>query len=70
MLMRKELEQKMRGGIDSNFVMNVIDPPYIPIYKSKPVRTFICLIGALFGLVIGIMWVMLRHFYTVYTSDN
>ena len=70
MLMRKELEQKMRGGIDSNFVMNVIDPPYIPIHKSKPVRTFICLIGALFGLVIGIMWVMLRHFYTVYTSDN
>ena len=70
MLMRKELEQKMRGGIDSNFVINVIDPPYIPIYKSKPIRTLICLIAAFFGLVIGIMWVMVRHFYTLHTSHN
>ena len=65
MLMRKELEQKMRGGISSNFVINVIDPPYIPIYKSKPIRSYICLIGAFFGVVIGILWVVVRHFYAL-----
>ena len=70
MLMRKELEQQMRGGIDSNFVINVIDPPYIPIFKSKPIRTFICLIGAFFGFVMGIMWVVVRHFYALYTSHS
>ena len=70
MLMRKELEQKMRGGIDSNFVINVIDSPYIPIYKSKPVRSFICLIGAFFGFVIGILSVVVRHFYSLYTSNQ
>ena len=65
MLMRKELEQQMRGGIDSNFVINVIDPPYIPIFKSKPIRSYICLIGAFFGVVIGILWVVVRHFYAL-----
>mgnify|MGYP001119288135 CR=1 FL=1 len=64
-LMRRQLEQQMRGGINSNFVINVIDPPYIPIYKSKPSRSFICLLGVFFGLVIGILWVVVRHYYAL-----
>ena len=33
-------------------------------------RTLICLIAAFFGLVIGSMSVVVRHFYSLYTSDN
>ena len=64
-LLQRQLEQQMRGGISSNFVINVIDPPYIPIMKSKPSRTFICLVGTLFGFVIGVFWVVLRHYYAL-----
>ena len=64
-LLQRQLEQQMRGGISSNFVINVIDPPYIPINKSKPSRTFICLVGTLFGFLIGAFWVVLRHYYAL-----
>ena len=64
-LMQRQLEQQMRGGISSNFVINLIDPPYIPIWKSRPSRTFICLVGTLFGFVIGVFWVVLRHYYAL-----
>ena len=64
-LMQQQIEQQMRGGISSNFVINVIDPPYIPIWKSRPSRTFICLVGTLFGFVIGVFWVVLRHYYAL-----
>ena len=62
-LMQRQMEQKMRGGINSNFVINVIDPPYVPIYKSRPSRSLICLLGLFFGFVVGIFWVMLRNYY-------
>ena len=64
-LIQNQLEQQMRGGISSNFVINLIDPPYIPIWKSRPSRTFICLVGTLFGFVIGVFWVVLRHYYAL-----
>ena len=64
-LMQRQLEQQMRGGISSNFVINVVDPPFIPIHKSRPSRTFICLIGGFFGFVIAIFWVVLRHYYAL-----
>jgi uncharacterized protein involved in exopolysaccharide biosynthesis len=62
-LMQRQLEQKMRGGINSNFVINVIDPPFIPISRSKPSRSLICLVGLFFGFVVGVFWVVLRNYY-------
>ena len=64
-LLQRQLEQQMRGGISSNFVINVIDPPFVPIEKIRPSRTFICLVGTFFGFVIGVFWVVLRQHYTL-----
>ena len=64
-LMQHQIEKKMRAGINSNFIIHIIDPPFIPVYKSKPNRSFISLVGIFFGLVIGILWVVVRHFYAL-----
>lgn len=44
------------------YVFDYIDPPAIMERKSKPVRSVICIIGALIGGIIGVIVVLIRFF--------
>ena len=68
-LIMSQLETQMMTQISSNYILNVIEPPYIPEIKSKPSRSLICLFGTVLGLVIGIVSILTRHYYALNTAQ-
>jgi capsule polysaccharide export protein KpsE/RkpR len=61
-LILSQLHTQMMARVSSNYVVNVMDPPFIPISTSKPSRSLIRLIGITLGLVVGILLVIFRHY--------
>ena len=61
-LIMNQLENQMMAKIGPNYIVNIVDPPFVPLYKFSPNRTFICVVTGLFGLVLGILFVLMRHF--------
>ena len=64
-LILSQLQTQMMAKIGSNYVVNVMDPPFIPISTSKPSRSLIRLIGITFGLVMGILIVIFRYYFAL-----
>ena len=44
----------MLAEIDENFILDVVDPPFLPTEKSKPYRALISVFGTFFGFLIGL----------------
>jgi hypothetical protein len=44
----------MLAEIDENFILDVVDPPFLATEKSKPYRALISIFGTFFGFLIGI----------------
>ena len=61
-LILSQLHTQMMAKIGSNYIVNIVDPPYIPIYTSKPNRSFIRMVGFLSGLVAGILLTLMRRY--------
>ena len=57
-----QMQTKMMTQLGYNYVVKIIDPPYIPLRPYKPSRSFINLVGLLGGLVAGILLVLMRRF--------
>ena len=57
-----QLQTKMMTMIGTNYVVKIIDPPFIPLAPSRPSRSFINLVGLLGGLVVGILLVLMRQY--------
>ena len=64
-LILSQLQSQMMAKISTNYVLNVIEPPFIPENKFKPSRSLICLLGLVFGFVLGILWVVLSHHFAL-----
>ena len=60
-LIQSQLETHMMAKISTNYVLNVIEPPFIPENNFKPSRSLICLLGVMLGFVLGILWIVMRH---------
>ena len=58
----KQLENQMMTKIGPHYIVDIVDPPFVPRYKNKPNRTFICLSAGAVGLVVGILFVLMRQF--------
>ena len=65
-----QLQTQMTANISSNYVLNIIEPPYIPDKKSKPSRSLIVLLGAMLGFVIGIVLILMRHYFALYSTKE
>ena len=65
-----QLQTQMKANISSNYVLSIIEPPYIPEKKSKPSRSPIVLLGAMLGFVIGIVWILMRHYFALYSTKK
>jgi len=57
-----QMQTKMTTQLGYNYVVKIIDPPYVPLYPYRPSRRFIVMISTLGGLVLGIALVMLRQY--------
>jgi uncharacterized protein involved in exopolysaccharide biosynthesis len=53
-LKEKNLKVLMLAEIDENFILDVVDPPFLPTEKSKPYRALISVFGTFFGFIIGL----------------
>lgn len=61
-LILNELQNQMVANISESYLFDTIDPPYVPMQKSSPARTIICLIGTLIGLFLSIIFILIRDF--------
>ena len=57
-------ETKKLTLIEANryYVFDYIDPPVVMEEKSEPKRALICILGALLGGMLGILFVLIRHY--------
>ena len=56
-----QMQTKMMTQLGYNYVVKIIDPPFIPIYPYRPSRRFIAMVGLLSGLVVSILLVLMRQ---------
>ena len=57
-----QMQTKMMTQLGYNYVVKIIDPPFIPLYPSRPSRRFIVMVATLGGLVFGIALVLMRQY--------
>lgn len=64
-LMLKNLQTQMLTKVREDYVLRVIDPPYIPELKSKPSRAIICIFGTFLGTILSSIFILFSHYYEV-----
>jgi len=57
-----QMQTKMMTQLGYNYVVKIIDPPFVPLYPSRPSRRFIAMVGFLGGLVVSILFVLMRQY--------
>ena len=62
-LIEVQLETQMLAQINQDYILIEIEPPFIPEQKSKPSRTFICVLGTMLGGMLSVLIVLIRHYF-------
>ena len=61
-LIEEQIKEKMLASVYDNYLFDVIQEPTLPILKSKPSRSQICILGTLLGGMLGLVIVLARHY--------
>ena len=61
-LVQSQLQKQMLSKVNKEYILKVIEPPFIPEVKSKPRRSLICILGTLLGGMLAMLWVLMRHY--------
>jgi len=69
-MIMNQLETQMTASIGPTYIIQVVDPPFVPLYRFAPNRTFRSLSAGVVGLVFGIVFILLRHFLKPYIASN
>ena len=59
-LIEAQTKTKMLAEVRDEYVLKVIDSPAVPEQKFEPKRALICIMGTLLGVMIGIIFVLVR----------
>jgi len=62
-LVQSQLEKQMLSRVNTEYVLKVIEPPFIPENKSRPSRAIICILGTFFGAIIAIISILMRQYF-------
>jgi len=57
-LIKAQLERQMFAKVNDEYVLVTIEPPFVPEEKSKPNRTQIVIISAIFGLLFSSLYLL------------
>jgi len=60
-LIEKQLEVVMLSEVSDEYLFKTIDPAMEPERKHRPNRALICVLGTLFGAVLGTFFVLMRR---------
>lgn len=61
-LIEEQAKTIMFANVRDEYVFKTIDPSVVSEDKFKPSRALICILGTLFGLLLGILFVSVLHF--------
>ncbi|EKO35934.1 chain length determinant protein [SAR86 cluster bacterium SAR86E] len=61
-LLQKETQKLTLIAVNESYVFEYIDPPSVMEKKSEPRRAFICILGTIFGLMLGIITVITNNY--------
>ncbi len=61
-LLIQQLEQVKINEVKDTPTIHVLDPPFIPDYKSKPKRAIIMALGLILGIFFSIFYILLKEF--------
>ena len=62
-LIKAQLEKKMLAEIKKDYVLETIEPPFIPEERSKPNKLFIIMLSAIIGALGGILVVLFKSYF-------
>ena len=62
-LLQEETKKLTLIEANQSYVFDFIDPPAVMEEKSEPNRTLICLLSALLGVVLSIVFVLIRYYF-------
>tara|TARA_B100000780_G_C21111369_1_gene449134 strand:+ start:84 stop:1031 length:948 start_codon:yes stop_codon:yes gene_type:complete len=62
-LITMQLKTKMLSKIKDDYLLSIIDPPYVPEIRSSPNRAIICIFITLIGGFLGVIIVFFRHYF-------
>ena len=60
-LIQSQTEIVMLAEVRPEYVFKTVDPAVAPEEKSQPARALICILGAMLGLIIGVLTAVARH---------
>ena len=55
-----QLKKKMMANVKEDYLLEVLDKPFVPEEKSSPVRTLIVLYGILAGFILSCLIVFYK----------
>ena len=61
-LILSQLQTQMLAQLSADYIISVIEPPFIPLATSKPSRSLIFMLGTLAGFVLGCFLIVIRHY--------
>ena len=61
-LVLSRLEMQMMAKVSNEYVLKIIEPPFIPEKKSGPSRALICIVISLIGGIFSVLFVLIRHY--------
>ena len=63
-LIEGQLKTVALANIKDDYLVTIIDPPFIPEVKSEPSRALICVLITLIGFVFSICISLLFHYFS------
>ena len=69
-LIESQLKTQMLANVRPDYLLQVLDRPYVPILKSSPQRSIICIFGTLMGLVLGMVLILGKYFFFTKPSKS
>ena len=64
-LIEQQTKTVMLAAASEEYVFQIIEPPIVPELKSEPSRALICILGVLFGGLLTVIVVLIRHYIRV-----
>ena len=69
-LIEENLKTLMLANVQKEYLLRVLDPPFVPERRSSPNRVLICIIGAFLGFFAGIIFVLIRNYFLLTDKSN
>ena len=69
-IIESQLETQMLANINKDYLLQSLDPPYIPEIKFAPSRSSIAILGTVTGFIISIFLVLLNSIFLIPNTTN